>query len=189
MTKKRLTRKWVPVYNVRSVAALFGIGYTAEEVHSFRQPPDLVEGYITFFDPGWSIVRLREFARDKGKLFYRQDWYDDGQPFATLGESPRYRQLRMEAAKDSFGKTFAEQQKLLLPDEEIPLARVVVAGIVTHFLVMGERLFPTYIRCADKSADGNRVLVGGFDALGLLVGGGWDGRRYGSLGVAAARKF
>jgi hypothetical protein len=67
------------------------------------------EGYVTFFDPGWSIVSLRFAVSGKG-IFYPQNWHAN-EPFAKL-EGPRYRQLQMTAVSDSFGKTFAEQTAL-----------------------------------------------------------------------------
>ena len=177
-----------PAYDAGHVSKLLGIGYTAEELASFGTPPRSLPDRVTFFDPGWSIVRLREAVTGKGQIFYAQSWYNT-QDFATLEDQPRYRQLRMEAVKDSFSKIFADQQKLLLPDEEVPLARVVVMGMVIHFLSTGERLFPTsYVRCQDQGSDGSRVYVGRFAGAGLRVGGPWDDDPYSDIGLASARK-
>ena len=96
----------------------------------------------------------------------------------------------MEAVKDSFGKTFAEQQALLLADEEVPMARTVVMGMVVHYLATGQRLYPNcWVRCRDTATSVYRVGVGGFHSGGFGVGGYWDGDRPDYLGLAASRKF
>src|ERR1041384_6771422 len=69
-------------------------------------PPEPRNGYVTFFDPGWSILRLRDAVEDKGQIFFPQRWYNN-QAFARAKEEPCYRHLRLEAVKDSFGKSFA----------------------------------------------------------------------------------
>lgn len=52
----------------------------------------------------------------------------------------------------------------------MPLARVVVAALVTHFLATGERLLPdVYVRCADQTLHSLRVGVGMFDSDGLGI--------------------
>jgi hypothetical protein len=177
-----------PVYDARRVAELLGLQFSEEELNAFGTLPESLEDFVTFFDPGWSLLRLRETVAGKGTIFYPQSWYNT-QDFVTLEGPPRYRQLRMEAMKDSFDKTFADQQKLLLPDEEVPLTRVVVMGMVLHFLVAKERLFPTsYVRCQDKASGGDRVSVGHFDGAGLHVHSDWDDNPDSSIGLASARK-
>jgi hypothetical protein len=176
------------VYDAAAVATLLGIiQYTAEELAAFGPPPKPVEGFVTFFDPGWSILRLREAVAGKGKIFWSEGWYNK-QTFAQLEEPPRYLQVRMEAVPGSFFQTFAAQQKLLGTDEEVPLARVVVAALIVHFLGTGVRLLPTcWVRCADEHSGGSRVNVGNFDVAGLVVNGSWDDGRSALIGVAASR--
>lgn len=177
------------VHDARQVNELFSLGYTEEQLTAFGPPPDSLPGFLTFFDPGWDILRLRTHCKDKGRIFYSQDWYD-GQEFAKKQEEPRYRQIRMEAVAGSFNKTF-DTQKALLPDtEEIPLVRQVVMGMVVHFLRTEQRMFPTYyVRCLDKVSDGVRVSVGNFDVKGLHVAVSWDDNRNDLLGLSSARKF
>ena len=165
-----------PVYDVRTVEKLLNFQYSVAEFDSIGKPPDALPGFVTFFDPGWSLQQLRASVADKGHIFYPQTWYDN-EPFAKLEEPPRYRQLRMDAVKGSFGRTFAEQRAVLSGDEEVPLARVVIMAMVIYFLATGERLFPTYyVRCRDLASDGNRVYVGNFD-------------RDSDIGLASSRKF
>ena len=179
-----------PVYDAPRVAKLLGLQFSEDELEGPGLPPPALEGFVTFVDPGWSIVRLREAVTGKGQIFNAQSWYNTQEDFAKLEEQPRYRQLRMEAVTDSFDKTFANQQKLLLPDEEVPLGRVVIMGMVLHFISTGERLFPTsYVRCKDKDSDGYRVYVGDFDDAGLHVHSGWVGHPSSFIGLAGVRKF
>jgi hypothetical protein len=178
-----------PSYNAVDVSQLL-LSPTSEfnlGMHPFCPSP--LRGFVTFYDPGWSIVGLRNAVAKKGSIFYPQSWYHT-EPFASHYGPPRYRQLRMTAVPDSFNKTFVEQQAVLPIDEEIPFARVVVMGMVIQFLATGERLFPEYwVRCNDQGSDGRRVSVGGFDRDGLIVRTGWDGYRDSGIGLASARKF
>jgi len=180
-----------PVYDVRTVEKLLNFQYSVAEFDSIGKPPDALPGFVTFFDPGWSIAQLRKEVADRATIFYPQDWYNN-LSFAKLEEPSRYRQLQMDAVKDSFGRNFAEQQSLLSPDDEIPTARVVVMGMVIHFLATGERLFPNCcVRCADETSSDYRyrVLVGYFDRGGLDVHSCWDDGRDSGVGLASSRKF
>jgi hypothetical protein len=169
-----------PFYDAEHVAKLF-------QCSLFKPPP--VVGYLTFFDLGWSILRLRDFARGKWSVFSPQQWYTD-EEFARREEPPCYRLLRLEPVQDSFEKTFADQASLLRPEDEVPSARVLIAGMLTHFLASGQRLFETcYVRSIDKSAAGDHVGVGYFAAGGLNVDNYWNDKRNGHVGLAAARKF
>jgi hypothetical protein len=185
-----------PVYDGAAVARLYALFFRVEEfvelsvqqLSSYGSPPPGLNGYVTFFDPGCSLLTLRKVIRGVG-IIRSQDWYEY-EPFAMLEEQPRYRQLQMEAVKDSFRKTFAEQQALVPPDADIPRARVVVMAMAVHCLASGERLFFDYcVRCQDKDSGGDSVCVGDFDRDGLRVSGRWDDRRDSGIGLASCRKF
>jgi hypothetical protein len=179
-----------PFHAAATVARLLGITYTETDFADFPNQPPSIDGYVTFWDPGWSILRLRAaIARGGSKAFSHQTWYDIEAVFARLEEAPRYRQLRMEAVPESFGKTFPEQQALVPPGEEIPTARVVLMGMVIHFLASRKHLFPhSYVRCIDQTADSDRVGVGDFDSRGFLVGRYSDDSHYAYLGLASSRR-
>ncbi len=178
-----------PVYDAAAVATLLAVEFTPEQLAGFGPPPEPVPGFVTFLDPGWSIVALRAAVEGKGRVFYPQVWYN-AQPFAQAEDSPRYRQVRMEPLPDSTRKTFDEQVALTPADEEVLTARAVVAALVIHFLGTGERLLLGFwVRCADKTSAGSRVDVGHFDSLGLYVLVGWDGHRVVNVGSASARKL
>ncbi len=168
-------------YDAPAVAKLLGSSEVVD-------PPTTPPGFITFFDPGWSILTLLHRLHAK-KVFSPQSWYEH-EPFAKREEPSSHRQLRMEAVHDSLGKTFAEQKALIPPDEEIPTARVAMMGTVIHFLATGQRLFPAcYVRCVDRASDGNRVFVGYFGSDVFVVDRCWDDRRHNGLGLASSRKF
>jgi hypothetical protein len=181
------TQKVGPVYCTTKVVELL------YDVDLFSAPriadaPPARDGFVTFFDPGWSILRLRERVVGKG-IFYPQTWYDN-EPFAKYEDQPRYRQLQMEAVKNSLSKTFAEQQALIPPVAEIPTARVVLTAMVIHFLATGERLFSDYwVRCVDQTSDGPLVFVGEFDPDGVRVNYWFPAYSSDDLGVVLARKF
>ena len=182
------TKSNAPVYAARTVAMLLGIKYTAKQLTRFGPPPEPLNGFITFFDPGWSILDLRQAVAGKGTIFYYQDWYDAA-AFAERKERPRYRQVRMKAVEGSFGKTFAEQCALMANGEEIPLARVVLTMIIIHFLGSRRRLLRTYwVRTADYAWDGRPVGVGDFDPDGVFVNRWSPDCSDDALGVVVSRK-
>jgi hypothetical protein len=149
------------VYDALNLSGLLGIG-TASAFTGFQ--PNPIPGFVTFFDPGVSISLLRRLVAKKGTIFYPQSWYDN--------------------------KPFDEQQALLPTDEEIPSARVVVMGVVIHYLATGERLFPgCWVRCTDPDTVDVHVCVGNSDHGGLCVDGRWDGNRVCDIGLASCRKF
>ena len=96
----------------------------------------------------------------------------------------------MEVVKDSFGKTFAEQQALVTSEEDIPTSRVVLMGMVIHFLATGQRLFSNHwVRCVDQMSRGCLVEVGDFDREGVDVGYPPPLYLGADFGVVLSRKF
>jgi hypothetical protein len=178
-----------PSYSALHVCSLLNCALPQGKIRQYPARPKPLPGFVTFFDPGWRILRLRAIVTNREAIFCLQAWYD-GKAFAKRNALPRYRQLRMTPVPDSLNKTFAEQQALLPADEEVPSARVVVMGMVIHFLVTGDRLSPNcWVRCIDKDSDGYRVDVGYLLGGGLRVGYYWDDDRYSDLGLASSRKF
>ncbi len=81
-----------------------------------------------------------------------------------------------------------ELRRLLLPNERVPSARVMMYTVITHFLATGEYLLPKgdeddYARTSNIFRVGDHsyhVYLGAFDNKGLYVGGygssgWWDG--------------
>ena len=137
-----------------------------------------------------SILDIRGIAKKQSDrtLFYSQDWYDK-QAFAKDKGEVGWQLVRKEPIDNSTSKPWNDQQALLSKDEETPTVRIVVYTMVGHFLATAERLFEKiYVRCVDLCSDGDRVLVGLFDAGGLSVSG-WSGDSRGDrVGLSAARK-
>ena len=143
-------------------------------------------GVYRFFDPGISLVTLRDLSlvRQK-KLVYRQDWYES-YDWAKRVDAPQERTLRIPV-EGSFSKTFPDQEKLLFPEEEVPSTRSVATFLVINALATGKCLLPDcYVCCIDKDSDGRRVVVGSFGADGLSVCRCWDGGCGPNVGLAAA---
>lgn len=123
-------------------------------------------------------------------LFYFKDepWYKK-QAFAKDKGQARWALIEKSIVSGSLSKTWQEQQALLQKSDETPTARVLVYGVILHYLVNGERLLPNvYARVSDLDSDGIRVIVGHFDAHGLYVYYSWDDLRYAYLGVSSSRK-
>ncbi len=175
-----------PLYDARCVGKLLGISFTEEEIAAFGPPPEPREGFVTFFDPGWSVLHLRNATRNDRVLCW-QEWYN-AEEFATAEEAPRYRQVRLGEVPGSLRRTFAEQRALLGEEEEVPRARVVLTCVAVHFLATGERLFRyVWVRCADESSV-DRVTIGGFSMGGLTISDDEDGEHLYDLGLASSRK-
>jgi hypothetical protein len=194
------------LYTVDDVAPLLGITYTDEERAAWGTPPKPVPGFLTFFDPGWSIARLENAVAGREKSFtdttlppqklftdttIAPHWYIK-RPFAKLEEAATYRQLKIEAAEGSFKKSLQDQKACLLPGEEMALARVVVIGAVVHWLIAGFRLLggetEPKLRCLDLD-HGDRVTVGPFASFGLCLSSEQDNDGHHSMGLAVCRKW
>jgi hypothetical protein len=184
------------VYTLDDVERIFGVAYTPEQRTALENIPFSEEvlsacvGTHVLF-PGYqlSLLQVREKHAD---LFYSKTggWYAP-QTFAKdVQVRPSWHLLRMEPMPGSFSKTWDEQCRLLLQDEEVPSAATVAFATMLHFKASGQRLFERcYVRTSDVASVGYRVVVGGFDAGGFLVNSDWDGLRYDALGVSSARKF
>ncbi|MBI4129485.1 hypothetical protein HY464_02225 [Candidatus Peregrinibacteria bacterium] len=142
-------------------------------------------GVYRFFDPGASLVTLRDFpVIRQQKLVYRRAWFEP-YDWATCQDTPQERTLRIPV-EGSFGEKFLAQQKLLTPEEEVSSTRIVTMFLVINALATGERLLlDRWVRCIDKDSDGCRVRVGGCDADGLDILNCWDDEHGQDLGVSA----
>lgn len=191
VTDKKKEEIHGPVYDAVTVAKILGIQYSEEELKSFGDPPRALLGHVTFFDPGLSILQLRDAVRNKGNIFQMEEQEFLGEVlFTNITDAPRYVQLRMHAAPNSSEKTLEEQKLCLLPDEEIPHVRQVATGMVIHFLKSGERLYETWwLRCVDKISYNRGTAIGVFDHHGLMISAGrWDDMRRVGFGLATIKK-
>lgn len=159
------------------VHQLFGL------VGPYDPPPPPVPqvGYLTYWDPGVSIQRLREKHRH---LFYPNDFLASAK-FAKETDSWRWRQLRLDPIEPDL--TFPEQEKQLANGDKPAAARELVTFLVLHFLTTGERLDLDRWRCQDIVPSGKRVIVGPFSPMGLDIGSVPDYRT--SPGIALSVMF
>ena len=126
-------------------------------------PMSLV-GYVTFWDCGISIERLREKHRS---LFYPNDFLDKAR-FARETDAWKWRQIRLTPIEP--GKPFAEQQVRLTNADTPAAARELVTFLVLHFLATGGRFEMDRWRCRDILPSKKRVIVGPFSPFGLDIG-------------------
>ncbi len=144
------------------------------------QPPTF-PSYFTFWDPGCSV---RDTLKKQPDLFCRMaaDW-PDGQAFAKLTDSWKWRRIRLDAAEP--GQPFDEQVKKLGKEDEVPLARELVVYLAVHALATGERLEIPRLRCRDVLPSGRRVIVGPFRDSGLEIANVSDRWMSPGIGLAA----
>jgi hypothetical protein len=148
-----------PVYDARHVVELLGFtGVTVEDFEKLSPCPEPIEGWFTFFDPGWSILQLRHGTKDWTVRIFGPggDWYD-GEPFAQATEHHQYRRLRI-------GGNHA-----LAPNERIPSARVLCMAFAIHKLDTESGLMPhkDVISCDRKGEETITVAcAGGSISLG-----------------------
>jgi hypothetical protein len=184
-------------FGIEEVIKHFGVNATKQQLAALAEVPFSEEVLKSCKDTHvlvamfpLSILDIRGIAKKQSDrtLFYSQDWYDK-QAFAKDKGEVGWQLVRKEPIANSTSKTWNDQQALLSKDEETPTARIVVYTMVGHFLATGERLFEKiYVRCVDLDSDGDRVLVGDFDAGGLGVGSWSDDDRSDRIGLSAARK-
>ncbi|MBS0262720.1 MAG: hypothetical protein JSS02_12270 [Planctomycetes bacterium] len=160
--------------------ALLGFGEAGSDTL-----PKSAPGEVIIRVGAWSLADLRESAIGK-VLMHQQDWYDKYH-WSTAKLAPGVYRVRMPVP-DSTDKTYAEQEKLLLPGEEVVPVALAAAVLLCHLKVAGTDLLDNgWTRCAESIPDEHHV--------DLNVRGGpvsvddyWDGHRIDSLWLSAARK-
>lgn len=181
-----------------AVITKFSVTMTEQELLNYPEIPwsedelnEVRDTYLLVAGHPLSITEIRAKAPRNPKTFdrYEDGWYNN-QRFATEERvNPCWQLIRKSLVANSTSKTWKEQQKLILPHEEVPRACDLVYAVVLYYLVTGERLFPSiYARCMDIDSDGCRVDVGCFDADGLSVSHYWDDYRFDDIGLSSARK-
>ncbi len=137
-----------------------------------------------------TINRLRElFPRTGQPRFAPYDWFAK-EEFATK-PTPRLRWylMRKEILPESMGKTWREQERLLKPDEERPLAVEVTYLAFFYYLINRERLFEhDYVWCRDRDPVGKYAFVGLFTPEGFNVYYTWPQNAFPRLGLIPSRR-
>lgn len=179
-----------PVYDAVVVAEMFSIGATKE--YETRIPPERLEGFVTFWDPGWNAKRMAEVAGVNTERWVYS--------FARLECEPAYKQVRMQPLPQTVGLPYAEAVALLPEDEEPATAREVIAANMIHYLATGQTLLTGMgVFAADRPQPGDNVLATGqvhlshfsADDRGLYLPAAYikDGRAMDLVGVATRKKL
>ena len=162
--------------------------YDAPSLLAPPTPPPLTGDIVIRYgnkgqDLGWSLLELRSM---RPNLFHAQDWYDQ-YPWAAEKLPSGLYVLRLPIP-DSNRKTYAEQQKLLLPGEE-PAHVVLVATALLSLRLSAQPdpLQNGWTRCKEQTADGYRVTLRWNDGR-LYVYSHWDVYRYDGVWLASARR-
>lgn len=166
-----------------------GIVYTDEQLSQFGDTVPSQEALEWCRDNGYILITgpnrpmsLLEVLSLKKDYFYSAVAQNDK-------AETRWIMLRKEPVPQSTSKNWNEQQALLSEDEVTPNVAEVAWCVTTYKAVRNTYLLSSvYVRTSSLDSGGCRVSVGDFDARGLSVGSCWDDRRYGNLGVSAARK-
>lgn len=134
---------------------------------------------------GLSLLEVRAKYPD---CFYKKQWWYDNEPFAS--EKPEAGEYEFDFTSKYLGNDYGEHAAALKRENmELPHPAVLAEALCVHFKETGERLMSDwYSRTRAFDSDGDRVLVGTFDAGGLSVSHCWDGDRDSYLGVFGVRK-
>jgi hypothetical protein len=115
-----------------------------------------------FFDPGMSLSNLQVLPTVvDGKLIHWDSRYESC-TWAHKNCSPQERTIRL-ILKEAFHKTFLDQKRLLIFNEDVAPARLVVTFLVINALATNTYLLPNrLVRCIDEIGPDSRVCVGNF---------------------------
>jgi hypothetical protein len=161
-------------------ATLLGIG-----TGSTDPLPAPVPGEVVLRIPdGLTLQALRDSPVGK-RLMHVQDWYDKYAWRQVALPAGSYR-LRVPVP-GSTNKTFAEQQALLPPSEQVAPVVLVAAALLCIRLQSGpDPLQNSWTRCLEQTAGGYRVVLCWLSDR-LSVSGFWDGFRDDGLGMSSLR--
>jgi hypothetical protein len=195
-TTQKLARAiGIPIFGIEEAIQHFGVKPTRAQLSALAEVPfteaelrEVKDTHILVAAFPLSILEIRDKVERKLFCSHEDAWYNK-QVFAKDHGEARWQLVRKTLVSNSTSKTWAEQQALLIKNEEVPTAQVMTYTIIGHFLATHERLFEKiYVRTSDVDSDGLRVDVGFFDSDGLNVDIYWDDNRDDDLGMASARK-
>jgi len=184
----------------QQVAEARGVNYTEAQLASFASTLPSKEVLQWARDNGFAVVagppsemNLLGIHELNTGLFYSKDypWFrGKSQKFARNDKvGTAWLIVRKGPVPNSTYKMWNEQQALLRDVEYTPNVAEATWFFTTYAAVRGTRLVPNvYVRTSSADSDGDRVGVGYFDGRGLFVNDCRDVYRYGSFGVASARK-
>jgi len=178
-----------------------GVSYTDEQLKTFADTLPTQEvlewcqknGFMVVAGPPQplSLLQIREM---KPEYFYTKEggWYaEECEKFSREQKvTTQWLMLRKEPVPNSLNKTWDAQKKLLSEVEYVPNDAEVEWGITTYKVVRNIYLLRGgYVRTSSVGSLRHRVLVGFFDASGLVVDDSYVVSGWGGVGVASARKL
>lgn len=201
----------MPCFGVADWQKIYGITLTQKQIGTLRQFPwsEKTLSAPCPFNPGKMIrethfafvgletVNIMELQRLNPQTtkprFYDyapNSWYSNEKFANEMKLSLRWYLLLKDIVPNSENNTFADQEKMLPKEYEVPTA---IAEIAKDFLIYkmtgvyanGKR----YARTSDLVSDSHRVYVGNCDAGGVVVVSYRDDYRNDFVGVGASRKF
>lgn len=96
--------------------------------------------------------------------------------------------IRREVVPGSTSCNWVNQQALIPEGEHVPTASELVQAVICRAVLTDERLLPAICaRTIGVDSDGNHVIVGYFDAYGLIFLF-WFDRASGDVGLSTSRK-
>lgn len=146
---------------------------------------------MKFTTTGKSIKELLDIYGTGASGFYPQTWYHDEEFLDEKPEAGEY-EIEFDSKYEALdrNKTYSEQLSLLKEGYKPIHPAILCEAILVHYELKGVRLLSnSYSGTSSLTSDGDRVLVGRFDAEGLFVRYWGDDSRRDDLGLSAARKL
>ncbi|MBI2450877.1 MAG: hypothetical protein HYV52_00850 [Parcubacteria group bacterium] len=141
-----------------------------------------------------TILKLQELHPVTGQpkfcSYAPSAWYSKQKFARETTMDFRWYLLHQNIIPKSEDKTYDDQKTMLTANYEVPSAITEVTKDLLVFRKTGNFVNQSrYARCECVASGGGRVDVGDFGENGLRVSSYWGGGRYGSIGLAASRKF
>jgi hypothetical protein len=173
-------------YNARKVNELFPLELTEEQLRALPPAPEPLNGYVTFFDPGWSIMKMRDWNPNFFAWGTTGSYIND--EFFTEQDEPRYRQILMMGVPSSSNQNLDEQMRRLREDQEVPTARQFVTANVLRLVSGGTCFSPKTFMRTSSITRGMNVDIGNNEGQ-IVLGSDFHGRAFMTLALAGARKL
>jgi hypothetical protein len=166
---------------------LLGFGAKSAEPLPEPAPGEIVIRYGSWVpQQGWSLQGLRDEPMLRMcNIMWEQDWYNDHAWSNEILPDGIYR-LRVPVP-GSNRKTFAEQQAMLSPGEQVAPVVLVATALLVHYAETGEDLLKNdWTRCKEETADGGCVALSWREGR-LRVYDCWDDNRYDGVWLSSLR--
>jgi len=168
------------MFDAKTVGELLHTPFTEEELAAFGKPPAPIDGYLTYFDPGLSVMQLRrDVLGDKKRHGYTDEEY------AWEEGMPGYRQLHVSAMAQQLGVGWND---VVVPEgDEVPGIRTVATAQTICYLAKNPLLPSGMFRCAE-AGDGWHAIISGTTKDDFGIGGNPDDSTSSIIGTAFIKK-